>query len=71
MLQEYSLENLFDKLNLKYPKTDYNEARILKSLVYFSDAEGQPMPKMHKIVEWEDVKKEIIAKVKNLDIISS
>ena len=59
---------LFNKLKDKYPKTDYNETHILKSLVYFADADKQPEPRMHKEVSWEEIKKEIISKVKNLKI---
>lgn len=65
LLKEYNLQTLFNKLKEKYPNTDYNETHILKSLVYFVDADGQPSPRMHKEVSWEKVKEEIISKVKN------
>lgn len=68
LLKEYNLQMLFEKLKNKYPKTDYNEAYILKSLVYFVDADEQPQPRMHKEVSWEKIKKEIIYKVKNFEI---
>nr|MBI5455946.1 nucleotidyl transferase AbiEii/AbiGii toxin family protein [Candidatus Levybacteria bacterium] len=68
LLKEYDLQTLFNKLNEKYPKTDYNETHILKSLVYFEDANGQPLPRMHKDIAWEKVKEEIISKVKNFQI---
>lgn len=68
LLKEYELQTLFNKLKNKYPKTDYNETHILKSLVYFADADEQPKPRMHKAVSWEEIKKEIINKVKNFKI---
>ncbi|MEA2056695.1 MAG: hypothetical protein U9O78_03240, partial [Patescibacteria group bacterium] len=46
-------------------ESDFSRTHILKSLVYFEDAEPQPMPKMHKEIKWSEVKKEIIKKVKN------
>jgi hypothetical protein len=68
LLKEYDLQTLFEKLKVKYPKTDYNETHILKSLVYFVDANEQPWPRMHKDVSWEEIKEEIISNVKNLKI---
>ena len=68
LLKEYELQTLFEKLKVKYPKTDYNETHILKSLVYFVDADEQPWPRMHKDVSWEEIKEEIVSKVKNLKI---
>ncbi len=68
LLKEYDLKTLFEKLKEKYSKTNYNETYILKSLVYFVDADDQPLPRMHKEVSWEQIKKEIINKVKNFSI---
>lgn len=64
ILKEIILSNLFDKLEEKYKNINYNQTHILKSLVYFEDAEAQPMPRMHIQVKWEEVKKTIITKVK-------
>ncbi len=63
LLLEYDLAQLFEKLKLKYPGIDYNQIHLLKSLVYFVDADGQPSPRMHKEIDWEEIKKEIINKV--------
>jgi hypothetical protein len=63
ILNEYSLKELFKKLDKKYRHSDFSKTHILKSLVYFKDAEQQPIPKMHKKVKWEKVKKEIEKKV--------
>ena len=39
-------------------------ARVLYSLTYFEDAEGDPMPRMLKNVTWEQVKDDIRTWVK-------
>lgn len=64
ILKQFTLEELFEKLEEKYDKIEYNYPHILKSLVYFDDAENQPMPRMHNTVSWNEIKNEIIKKVK-------
>ena len=64
ILQQMTLQELFSKLEKKYTGVGYNLPHILKSLVYFDDADSQPMPRMHKNFSWEDVKEEIIKQVK-------
>jgi hypothetical protein len=64
ILQDFSLEQLFEKLEQKYQGINYNVASILKSITYFDDAEAQPMPRMHIQADWDEVKKTIEAKVK-------
>lgn len=49
---------------VKYGIPVSNHYHLLKSLVYFEDAEPQPMPLMYAAVDWEDVKERIIAEVK-------
>jgi len=66
ILEKYSLLELFKKLDIKYPKSDFNKVHILKSLVYFKNAENQPMPKMHKKVSWEKIKKDLVKKLKKI-----
>ena len=46
--------NLYDK---KFKALDQNKTHILKSLVYFNDAEADLMPKMLERVGWPEVKK--------------
>jgi len=48
------LLTIFDK---KYTSVKYNLLHIIKSLVYFEDAEPDPMPKMIEKINWDDVKK--------------
>jgi len=38
---------------------------ILKSLVYFDNAQNRPMPRMHQDVSWGKIKEEIIKKIKS------
>jgi predicted nucleotidyltransferase component of viral defense system len=64
LLERYSLGELFEFVNRKYSEANYNPVHILKSLTYFEDANNQPMPRMHKKVEWETVKREIVERVK-------
>lgn len=64
ILGSHSLADLFRLLERKYPNQSYNALHILKSLVYFDDADSQPSPKMHKNISWPEVKKFIINSVK-------
>lgn len=68
ILQAYQLRELFELLKEKYPQTDYNLLHILKSLVFFEDADHQPSPKMHKKVSWPEIKKYISEKVKGFNL---
>ena len=66
ILQHYSLKELFAHAKKKYDTTDYNVPHIMKSLVYFNDAENQPMPRMHESISWEVIKSSIEKEVKNI-----
>lgn len=68
ILQNFSLEELFVNLDQKYQQTNFNQTHILKSLLYFKDAEDQPMPRMHQEVDWEMIQEEITKKVKLLEL---
>jgi hypothetical protein len=59
LLRKYSLGELLGFFEKKYRGIDYNKLHILKSLVYFVDAEDDPMPKMIEKADWEEVKSEI------------
>lgn len=62
----YSLSDLLNKLSKKYSSSNYNEAHIIKSLVYFEDANSQPMPRMLKNISWKVIKSRIIFEVKKI-----
>lgn len=61
-----SLESLFVLLRRRFTHVDYNEYHLLKSLVFFDDAETEPMPRMLKEIDWDNVKKAIVAEVRRL-----
>lgn len=52
-----SLPNAIQLYDKKYENLAATEIHIMKSLVYFYDAESDEMPKMLKKVDWENVKK--------------
>lgn len=64
ILQQTTLQALFANLDEKYTNVQYNYPHILKSLVYFNDADNQPMPRMHRDFSWENVKDFIVKQVK-------
>jgi hypothetical protein len=59
LLGKYSLEDLIGFFEKKYQGIDYNKLHILKSLVYFEDAENEPIPMMIQKIDWETVKQNI------------
>lgn len=61
-----SLEGVFTLLRRRYTRIDYNEYHLLKSLVFFQDAETEPMPRLIRRLTWSEIKKGIIAEVKKL-----
>ena len=64
LLQKYSLRQMLDWYAEKYP--DGNDYLVLRSLVYFDDAELEPMPNMLTPVEWKSVTKAIEFAVREL-----
>lgn len=68
ILQKYSLEEVFQFVRKKFINTEYNEAHLLKSLLYFKDVEKSVKPKMIIPREWEDVVLTIRKKVKQLKL---
>lgn len=59
LLGKYKLEELIEFFEKKYAGIKYNKLHILKSLVYFDDAEDEPTLTMLKQIEWKEVKKKI------------
>lgn len=51
------LEEIIKRLKIQYPSIAHDYHHILKSLVYFEDAESDPMPDIHFKASWNDVKK--------------
>ncbi|MDP1689204.1 MAG: nucleotidyl transferase AbiEii/AbiGii toxin family protein [bacterium] len=50
------LDELFWDFQKKFGKYDYNLHHIIKSLVYFEDADNDEMPKMYIDLDWKIVK---------------
>lgn len=50
------LPEILDKFKKKYITLHYNLIHIKKSLVYFQDADNDPLPSMLKPVDWEEIK---------------
>ena len=61
-----TLAGVFELLERRFRGLDYNTYHLLKSLVYFEDAEEEPMPRMIRPVEWETVKEAIVEDVRRL-----
>jgi hypothetical protein len=68
LLQDYTLNDILKGYENHYGSELGNIYHIYKSLVYFEDAETQPIPKMLQPVQWQEVKKYIVAEVKKLKI---
>ena len=66
ILQKITLARTLNFYDKKYKKLSSNLVHIKKSLVYFQDAEKDPMPKMFFPVSWEKVKDFFRKKVKKL-----
>lgn len=63
LLEKYNIRELLSFLKRKYQGIEYNETHLLKSLVYFNDAEKTIMPKLLKPISWDEIKKDIQKKV--------
>ena len=64
LLNHFSMKKILNFYLEKYP--DGSAFLACKSLSYFADAENQIMPQMLIPTNWEDVKKRIIAEIKQL-----
>ena len=64
LLETISLTEFLKLFDKKYKGTEYNKLHLLKSLIYFKDAEEEPMPKMIEKISWKEVKVAILKKVK-------
>ena len=66
ILQKFSLGELLALFEKKFKGVDYQMSHILKSLVYFEEAEKQPDPEFLVDVDWNEVKSFLEGKVKEL-----
>lgn len=68
ILKKYTLQELIQIMKVKYKDSEFNLPHILKSFIYFVDAETQVMPRLHTEIEWDEVKKRMIEVVKEFQL---
>ncbi len=68
IFESFTLSELLEKMKQKYINTDFSLTHILKSLIYFEDAELEPMPRLHQKIEWERVKEKMEEVVKGISL---
>lgn len=56
MEYNYSLKDIFSFLEVKYSKDKINYFHVLKSIIYFEDAEDEVLPKTYIDYNWEEIK---------------
>jgi hypothetical protein len=56
-VQRSSLTELLRLFDRKYAQTAYSKIHILKSLIFFEDAEKDPMPHLLTPIDWGEVKR--------------
>jgi len=67
ILQKFSLGELLDLFEKKFKGVNYQMSHILKSLVYFEEAEKQPDPVFLTYFDWQKAKKFIEESLVNYD----
>lgn len=68
LFKTYSLKEILGFYSEKFNQSDY-EYTLLRSLLFFQDAENDPMPRMIHSVTWDQVKKTITKEVRKLNLI--
>jgi hypothetical protein len=61
-----SLESVFGLIRRRFKGLDFNQYHLLRSLVFFDDAENEPMPRMLRRASWAEIKRTMVAEVKRL-----
>jgi predicted nucleotidyltransferase component of viral defense system len=64
LLDLFDLQQMLSFYKMKYPEAA--EFLVLKSLIYFDDAETDPLPKMLMKTNWENIKARIMNAVQKL-----
>lgn len=64
LFKQFDLDFLLKQYKIKYNTSPVDDYHILRSLTYFLDADEEPMPRMKENIEWEDVKRNILIRVK-------
>jgi hypothetical protein len=66
MRHEESLEETISKLKDQYPSVAHDYHHILKSLVYFEDADNDPTPELNFKASWKEVKSFFVNQIPNI-----
>jgi hypothetical protein len=61
-----TLDQVLSLVHERFETADFNTYHLLKSLVYFEDAEQEPMPNMILPISWDSVKELLVAEVRRL-----
>ncbi len=62
----FPLKKTVDFYDKKYKDLASQRTHILKSLIYFADAEDEPMPEILKPANWQNIKKFFISEVRKM-----
>lgn len=65
ILKKYSLADILHSFEEKYKDVKYNKLHIIKSLLYFTDAEADPEPDYLAAIDWSEVKNTFEKQVKD------
>lgn len=65
-INQEPLTKIIQRAVKQYPGQEYNIAHILKSLTYFSDADGDLMPKVFFKTDWRTIRKFFQQEVKKI-----
>lgn len=66
--EKISFEEILSLYPAKYSVKTYQPLVLIKSLGYFADAEREEMPKMFRMVSWEDIKNYFLRRQKELAV---
>ncbi|MBI5728405.1 MAG: hypothetical protein HY984_01480 [Candidatus Magasanikbacteria bacterium] len=61
-----TLKKLLGHFAKKFPGTTYDLYHIYKSLIYFHEADAEPMPRMREKIPWAQVKQFFIREVRRI-----
>jgi hypothetical protein len=63
LLQHFSLSELLSSYHQKFINVD--SYHVLRALIYFDDANGQPDPLMLKDYNWETIKSKLVRQIQD------
>ncbi|MCI0565783.1 nucleotidyl transferase AbiEii/AbiGii toxin family protein [bacterium] len=66
LLRKYRLGEIINFFETRYSRVKYNKLHILKSLMYFEDADNDPPPILIQNVSWNEIKRTITSESKKL-----